>query len=304
MKNKIIKVLFLSLFFTATTNATTLDLKIDEVIQNWANSVSVNFDKDVNWTSITWDVKIFRDLEILEISKDETMPSKLNIKLGKDVKVGGTYNVFAVFWVDWTADFMVESWMTVKMLSKAPTSQWIVRVAFKDSKNMELYFKDSLTWSDYEFKLLEEYGVSDMTTSSWSLVINTVSNFESNSDYILMIISLSDDIGNEYNIDESIYDFRLWEVVANSTSEKIVKDDIVNMLKTTEEEKVVSEEIKTNEVVSQTWSLQNSSWALEWNIEQEAKKITETPDTWAETWVLMLLTLIISSIYFLARRTA
>ncbi len=301
MKNKIIKVLFLSIFFTASTYAAVVDLKIDEVTQNWANSLNVNFDKDVNWTTISWDIKIFRDLEITEISKDETMPNKLNLKLSKDIKVGGTYNVFWVFWVDWSADFIVENWNSVKMLSKAPTSQWIVRVAFKDGKTMELYFKDPLTWNDYEFKLLEEFAISDLTTLSWNLIINTVNSLVSDSDYIIMIISLSDELSNEYNIDESIFDFRLWEV---SIKKEDIQNEIMDTLKTVEEEKVVQEEVNNNQEISQTWTVQSESWALEWNVEQVAKKITETPDTWAETWILILLTLIISSIYFLARRTA
>lgn len=303
MKNKIIKILFLSILLSATTYAASINIKVDKVTDNWQNSISVNFDKDLTGTQVSWDVKIFRDLEIGEVTKDENLPSKLNLKLDKEVKIWNTYNIFAVFWVDWTADFMVENGYTVKMISKAPTTQWIVRVAFKDATTMELYFKDTLTASDYEFKLLEEYGINDMSISNWDLVINSSSTLESDSAYILMIISLDDDV-NEYVLDESIFDFTLWKI-SQTENKQDITEEIKDILTSTGSE-LTNQEIPEiqEEIQKQTWTLENQSGALNWNVEEIAKTSKETPDTWAETWVLMLLTLIISTIYFLARKTA
>lgn len=290
-KNKIIIWIVLSFAILTFANAETLNYKIQGITKDSDNKLNVTFDQALTASGVSGDIKVFKDLDIVDVKKDENLPSKLNITLWNDIKIWNTYNVFAVFWVDTSADFMVEDWLAVKMLSKAPETQWIVRVAFKDSKTMELYFKDSLTWSDYEFKLLEEYSVTDISTSSWSLLVTTSTPLENDSNYIFMVVSLSDNLWNEYKVNESIYDFTLWNPQIN--------EETKNLNSASENLNVDTPQTES----SMTWNLNFENGNL-WNIETIANKTTQTPDTWAETWVLMLLTLIINSIYFLTRKTA
>lgn len=295
-KNKIIAWIIFSLALLSFANAEVFNYKIQSVTQNSENKLNVTFDQQLTASWVSGDVKVFKDLNVLEVKVDEMLPSKINVKLWSDIKAWSTYNVFAVFWVEWSADFIVEDWLTVKMLSKAPTSQWIVRVAFTDTRTMELYFKDTLVWSDYEFKLLEEYSILEMSAETWSLLVTTSNTFENNSNYIFMLISLIDSSGNEYNVDESIFDFVVWNPdQANNTNVDV--QELVQDLNS-------PQELQNTE----SWTV--SSWTLDlgtnnqWNIDNMALKSKETPDTWAETWVLMILTLIINSFYFLTRRTA
>lgn len=312
-KNKIILSVLISMFVVLFANAADISLKIDNINQKWENLLEVAFDKELSASWVSWDVKLFRDLEIVKVSVDEKMPNKLNIELNNEVKVWSVYNVFSVFWVDWTADFMVEDNLAVKMLSKAPEAQWILRVAFNDSKNMEIYFKNTLTWKDFEFKLLEENWINDISISTWVLALNASLKIENDSNYIFMIISLSDTQWNNYIIDNSIFDFTIWtsafikdanedlvKTVLSTTVKESIEDSKTEIPTTTiEDTKVELLSGSTNVDATLNTSDVNTST---WNLETMAKTVKETPDTWAETWVLIFLTLIINSFYFLTRR--
>ena len=204
MKNKNKFLIWVILWFIVflTVNADSINYKIKDVTLDSSGSLSVVSENPLTASWVSWDIKLFKDLEIVSITKDELLPSKLNIKLGNEVKVWTTYNIFSVFWVEWTADFIVEDWFSIKMLSKAPTEQWIIRVWLKDSKTMELFFKDSLAWTEFEFKLLEDLTVVDINSIDWNLILKTEVTLEQWINYILMIISLSDSLGNNYSIDE------------------------------------------------------------------------------------------------------
>nr|MDD3720769.1 hypothetical protein [Candidatus Gracilibacteria bacterium] len=290
-KNKIIIGIVLSFAILTFANAETLNYKIQGITKDSDNKLNVTFDQALTASGVSGDIKVFKDLDIVDVKKDENLPSKLNITLGNDIKIGNTYNVFAVFGVDTSADFMVEDGLAVKMLSKAPETQGIVRVAFKDSKTMELYFKDSLTGSDYEFKLLEEYSVTDISTSSGSLLVTTSTPLENDSNYIFMVVSLSDNLGNEYKVNESIYDFTLGNPQINEETKNL----------NSASENLNVDTPQTESSMTGNLNFENGNLG---NIETIANKTTQTPDTGAETWVLMLLTLIINSIYFLTRKTA
>jgi hypothetical protein len=153
-------------------------------------------------------------------------------------------------------------------------------------------FKNPLIWNDFEFKLLEDLSVSEISAAAWSLLVKTSSIIEKNTDYIFILISLSDKENNNYSLSESIYDFNIWEnnlVINNEIKED--KTPINNLL--LEDTKI--EPVKTE------INLWNGSGS-QWNIEKIAITANETPNSWPETWILIFLTLIINSIYFLTRK--
>lgn len=258
------------------------------------------------WTLLSWEIKVFKDLWISKVSKNETAINKINMSLDKDIKVWSTYNIFSVFWVEWSADFIVEESLNIKIISQATEAQWISKIIIKDKKNLEIEFKSPLAWNDFEFKLLEDLNVSEINSDSGKLVLKTTSAIENNNDYILIMITLTDKSSNNYVLNESIYDFYIWE--DNVLDE--VKEDDLNIDLNSALDTPVSNTPNTWtwnlddwDIWNGTWALLNSTWST-WNMEKIAITAKETPDTWPETLILMVLTLIINSIYFLTRKFA
>lgn len=302
MKNKniIIKIIFtlvsLGLFLYA--NAFDVNVSINEIKKEWDNTLNVNFDAPMPDTWLSWEVKVFKDLLITNVSKDNLANNKVTVSLEKDLVIWSTYNIFSVFGVDWSADFIVENTLNTRIISQIPDGQWITRIILKDRKNLEVEFRNPLVWNEFEFKLLEDLSVTEISALAWNLILKTSSLLENNVDYILILISLMDNQNNNYVLNESIYDFNLWsENLVDSTSEtKEEKVEINNMVL----DNVLPAPVSVN-TTSWTTDLQNWSWSL-WNLENIAIKADETPNSWPETWILMFLTLIINSIYFLTRK--
>lgn len=293
-KNTIIKTLFvfITLGWFLYANAADINLSIKEIQKEWDNAVKVSFDTTLPENWLTWEMKIFKDIKVNNLSKDNTINNKINVVLDKEIKIWSTYNIFSVFWVDWSADFIVEDNLNAKIISQAPDSQGIIKIVIKDKKNIEVEFKNPLIWNDFEFKLLEDLSVSEISAAAWSLLVKTSSIIEKNTDYIFILISLSDKENNNYSLSESIYDFNIWEnnlVINNEIKED--KTPINNLL--LEDTKI--EPVKTE------INLWNGSGS-QWNIEKIAITANETPNSWPETWILIFLTLIINSIYFLTRK--
>ncbi len=278
-KNKVLQILIFILTFSIFlyANAADVNLKIKDVAKQWENTLKVNFDTKLpeSWIH-TGEMKIFKDLSINKSTKDTIMNNKIIVSLNDEIKIWNTYNIFSVFWVDGSADFIVEDGLTIKMLSELTEPQWITKVTLIDNKTLELYFKNPLIWNEFEFKWLEDLNVKEIKSLSWSIILETSSQIENKKDYILIFMSLADNLWNNYFLSESIHNFTIW-------------NDIVNP---------VTEPSKLTWQVENLWNTEN--WT--WNIENIAVIAEETPDTGPETWILMLLTLIINSIYFLTRK--
>lgn len=317
-KKTIIKIIpiILTLWLFLYANATDIkDVAIKEVLKEWDNTLKVTLNKEMPDSWLSWEIKVFNDISITSI-KDANLVNTINITAEKEIKVWNTYNIFSLYWfewVEWSADFIVEENLNAKIISPTTEAQWITKITIKDKKNIVLEFRNPLAWNDFEFKLLEDLWVSEISSASWSIVLKTTSTIENNSDYILIWISLVDSSNNNYILDNSIYDFSIWdkEVVAPDTPAKTEWEvDVIlnsawdNPLNVT----IWTWSNNTSVEVNQSWSLDinlwnvvNWSWAL-WNIETVAVKARTTPDTGPETIILMLLTLIINSIYFLTRK--
>ncbi len=298
-KNKIIQIVFfivtLSIFWY--TNATDTNLNIKDIVKWWDHTLRINFDSPIP-ASLTYsgDMKIFKDLSIDKVLKDTDMNNKIILSLNDEIKVWSTYNILSVFWIEWSADFIVENTSNVKMLSETTEAQWITNVVLKDSKTLELYFKAPIVWTEFEFKWLEDLSITETKSSDWSLVLKTASLIENNKDYILIFMSLADNLWNNYLLSESIYNFTIWDETY------VEETDIV------EPTNIINEIIKPATLTWQVENLNVDLWNTEnwtgsvWNIENIAVTAEETPDTGPETWILMFLTLIINSIYFLTRK--
>ncbi len=326
-KNKILVWVITSLILFSTTFAGDTVYKLKLITPENKNLLKVSFETPLPVVELNSDLKVFKDIEVKKVDKDTTDPTKLTLNLNSQVEVGKTYNIFWVFWVESSVDFTIWDSFNVKLFTKEQaTGQSIVNVVIKNPKVIELYFKEALAWSEFEFKVLEDLSVSEIKLNNWQLEIKTITNLESKINYILMVISIADKSWIEYTLDESIYDFSTpdFSKVIVLTSSWAMAQVPVSPNEPNNLNSASNIPPKLSwlswAIIPSTWSglmaldklgvwkwvKSSLSWstAWTWNLVSVALKLKETPDTWAETWVLMILTLIINSFYFLTRRTA
>jgi len=75
-----------------------------------------------------------------------------------------------------------------------PTEQGIVKVVLKDMRTIEVIFLSPLVEEDFEFKLLSELSVTDMTyiSAENTLQLSISDNFEINNSYMIIVLGLKD----------------------------------------------------------------------------------------------------------------
>jgi hypothetical protein len=132
----------------------------------------------------------------------------------------------------------------------------------------------------------------------------------SEQDYILMFIDMQDVEGNYLEFDTGIYDFTtpLFDTQDSENEgmeeEGLKGDDMLEVIEIDVENSEDSQEgdVELN-VAGDEVSLEKDSNA-EMDLESAAALVTQTPDTGAQTWILIALTLVINSFYYLSRRKA
>lgn len=306
MKNKFIKIFILVFASILVTNAAELNLNLIWISKLADNSVKLNFDNTIASTwSVSWDVKLFKDVEVVSSVKDPNFPNKIDLKLSKDLKPGNTYNIFSVFWTDWNADFKVEDWLKITFLTQEKDVKWISKVELVDSKSLVVYFKDSLVWNDFEFKVLENMSIKDLWNDAWSLIINTNSKLESAVKYLLMIMSLTDDKGNAYKLNDTVFDFSILQDNSISFVPGTFSENTTNATTTATPNTENNIELTSAWENTNTW-IELNSWSENWtwNLENVAMEAKQTPNTWASTWIILAFTLIITSIFLMTRKSA
>ena len=313
---KILLLIFVTFIYTNIFASNIINIEVENI-----NKINLLFTEDVQLPelSVNWNIKLLKDIRIQSINRDENLNS-LNIYLNEDLKNNTTYSLFSVLWLDWNIDFSIEnSFDNIEIINtEIPTDQWIKKINIVDSRNIKLFFKESLESNEFEFKLLNEVNVSSLdyiNTNAISII--TTNEIEDNSNYLIMILSLKNNIWEDIKFDEDLYEFYSWIIVKEEIAdEKIIID-----------EKVVEEETSTWEVlkIEEEVEMELNLWIdlkEEVVVEQEnfsnnESKLIETEDnlekialdewdveveTWSATWVILLLTMFISFIFLFRKK--
>ena len=250
---------------------------IEEIIIINDKNIDLQLSKDVvlsEWI-VDSEIKFFKDIEITFVSKDFNDQNKLILNLASDLQLNKTYSLLTIIWPEINLDFV--TWISLEdfeISNKENTNlqtQWLNRIVIKDSKTLELYFNNVLQEEEFEFKLLNELNIQSLTSNlnnKISLVLDD--NIETLSIYLIMILSVKDNIWNEVIFDEDLYEL-------NTTQDL----EIANT-----QEKINLEEDNVTEDT----------------LEGVALNSAETPDTWPETTILILLTFTITSIIFIRKK--
>lgn len=271
---KFIQILILGLFtFMFSTNIFAADNSVSIIDIDSSNSslLKIYFDNDIetNSTDLDSDIKLFRDLESESIVRDLKNDKLITINLSEELKINTSYSLLSVFWAEWSIDFKIANiidWLEVSW----NLWDWISKINIVNSKQLQVSFVDSIKVDEVDVKLLREHSIDSLkfiTDNKKELDLYLSNKLFENSKYIIMLFSITTKEGVNYNISNSIYDF-----TTNWLSEEVIENVV---------EEVIPEAIQTENI---------------------ALNSAATPKTWAETWVILFWTFLLSSFIFFRKR--
>ena len=269
---KFLKALYIfALFVFITGTAHSANVERVDVLNS--HELEVTFSPDVEFAENTQgDIKVLKDIIVSFATRDINDHSKVILTLEEDLKMLTTYNLLSIYGADGNIDFKTDKYLNDIEIENQfqPENQGIVKVVTVDERTLEVYFKYPVEDTDFEFKLFSENFVDSIDYSTpQSLKLHLEKGIETNSQYMLMVLSLKDSLFSNVQLDEDLFNFQtLWNVEQVKEDEPIIDDN--------------GEEIQ--------------------ELEDVALNAAETPDTGAETWVLVALTLLVNAGLFIRKK--
>lgn len=301
MKNKILISLLLSLIVLTNVNAATetgsetnsneqvatnpewkiesLENEIESVEIISDKSIKINLKEYINFKDwyVNWDFTVLREWKTETSIKDENDSKIVNLKLKEDLETNSSYNLLAIEWTNASMDFITTENLTNQVIKNSAElkENGIDFITIVDKNNIKLHFKNELIINDFNFKLFEEINVSNkkwiFENDKSSIAATLEKSISSENAYMLTILELKTSTGNEITFTSAWYkDFG-----------NIAKEEIIT---------------ENNEILGE----------IAWNNNEEtndtALSTEQTPETGPTTNILLLLTFLLSWIYFVANR--
>ena len=263
--------------------------------------------------------------------EDETS-SSVTITLDGELQKDTEYSLLTVFGADGSIDFTTSDTIEGVEILNSDTDeigQSIDSITLLDRKTIEVTYTEELDGSDFEFKLLSDMEVASIgAVDENTIAVNLADKVLPEQNYILMVLALQDALAQDVQLEEGIFDFTSPADVASpadmlsveETTEEPVEaisentelsedeaevelnaafnnldtpDESVQLLDAEGIDKIVEDAVKAEEEAEIT---------VEHTVESVAMSATATPETGAETWVLIMLTLFINTFYYFSRR--
>lgn len=270
------------------TNASATSIEAVEVVGGKEVRVTLTW-ASLTSSEITGDVKTLKDVGVEEALKSLDSDKIVNITLAEELAPNSSYSLLSIFGSEGNMEFTLGEQMTnVEFMNTSAEASQIEKLVVRDSKNIDVYYKLGLASNEFEYKILSNTAVETMKVEEGVLVLTLKNDLVSNSNYILMILSLKDDLGNAVALEDGLFDFTTGEIIP--TVEPVVEEAVTESGSTMPEEAVVTEELNAaaEEVVP--------------NVEEVAMQAEVTPDTGTETWMLLLATFLFNNVYFIVKR--
>lgn len=257
------------------------DIKTDSVVVVDDKTIDFTLTNDFNqdiW-EIAWDVKVLSDMEIISSERDLEDSKKVNIFLWWwKVAENTSYSLLTVVWAEWSIDFETkEDFVWAEILNtEALEAQWIESVVIRDPLTIEVFYKDVLSSTEFEYKLLaniEVNKIEKLAPDNNDVRVSLSSKLQVSRDYILMLINLMDKDEQKVDFNDGIFDFSTLDTIKETPDEIIIEENP-----------------------------DEAGWENGETVETVSLNAAETPDTWPETTVLIALTFILSSIVLIRRK--
>lgn len=283
-----------------TTQSLTLEVAEDTLLQG---------------DTITGDVKIYQDIHVISATKGVEDSKKVIIQLDTELQKDASYSILSIAGAEGSMEFTFPSLTPETEVANATldaSGQGIAKVTLKDPTTLELTFSQNIVENDFEFKFYKDTPVKSITVwkDTKTFEISLGSDLLENSNYVGTLTYLEDEGNTKVDIENGIYDFKTATLTAAGSStgwEKSLEESLLSAL---EESAGLNGEATGGELLDSEKEMQNAlnsasedpKNAEPTQLENMALSQNQTPDTGAETWVLILGTLIINTFYYLARR--
>lgn len=246
------------------------------------------------------EIAVLSDTAIRGAVKMADSTKKVEILLEDEILPNTNYSLLTVQGSEGTIDFITPS--IVEWYSVAGTNG-IGFLEVVDAHTLRIEYLQDVTANGFEFKILSESKVTkveklDPATNKLTLTVNP--DLESEKDYILMMVDMHDVTGNLVSFDGWIYDFKtpLFEqILWDTSSGALVAENTASWAAISEN---LDAGIELNAAPEVSLEKEGTSTGIVTT--QAAQMVTATPDTGAETWVLVVLTLIINTFFYFTRK--
>lgn len=254
----------------------TSTLKVEWIDFLDSKTLSVKLSNQIDGISKDSEVKILEDLSVATSQKDLDNAKKIKVTLNSDLVDWSSYSLVSVSeGLDTSIDFSL-TWDKSKILNsnfvKEETS--IEYISVLDNKTIEIFFNKDVKNTTVEFKMFKELKVESNFLDTTNLNVKMFDKLQSKKDYIA-ILSLKDNNLKDIEIVNSLYDFTTPEFP--------------------------EEKIETLPVLDNTWTTLSWTTATWVAVTDAAMNVTQTPDTWAKTNILILMTFLLTLGLYLSR---
>ena len=286
----------LFIFIVSLTIGSVQAANIDTIEVANVKNVDLQLSQDITlWDTVEGEIKILKDINITFASKDFNDANKVILTLSEDLKAGKNYSLLSIFGTDGNIDFVTtDSLENAEIMNDIiPTEQGIVKVVIKDMRTIEVVFLSPLVEEDFEFKLLSELSVTDMTYTSAenTLQLSISDNFEINNSYMIIVLGLKDIIWSDITLDEDLYNFE----TSNIIDAVVEATDEVSIESLLWDEDLFNVDAASDEIVN----LESDETE---NLEDVALNAAASPETWAGTGIVLLFTTLITGFIFLRKK--
>lgn len=277
MKTKKIIISAILVPFISINTLFAANLEKINVVNNWTISIETSSDILLKEGEVSGDIKVLKDYSVSFAYKDPQDSKKIFLNLEESLEKNKSYNIIWIDWVESNANFSIWNELagTYENNEKTKNEFVIEKISVTDDKTLELFYNKEIKAEEFVFKVLSEIE-SKSKIWDWknNLTISLNLPLKSSWKYIVLANSLNDSKDKEVLLKESFYEFETWKNLEN----------IFPDLELTEDK---AEEKKE-----------------EGNIEEVAMNSAKTPETWAATWILVLLTIIIVWVFFISTKRA
>ena len=291
------KLLFLvaiSISTAITYAASPMSVEEIQVVDKNTLEVTLSENPNMKVGIIDADINILSDIKLLGWFISQDSAKEVELLLEKPIMPNTRYSLLSVLGVDGSMDFTTPE--VIDEYSETNTAleegmQNISAIKIIDETTILISYTQELSASTFEYKLLAESDVVKVEKLNYDdpkLTITVEPPFISEQDYILMFIEMKDIDGNYIEFDTWIYDFKSPIIETETNIEE-------NVQWSTNESEIIDLEAAGNQDNSET----NVAAG---NTEEVAMSAESTPDTGAQTWILVIITLVINTFYYSARR--
>lgn len=302
------------------------ELSVDDitVIDAYTLSVTLSENPNLQEWEIDGEIRVLNDVSLRWALTVEWTSNEVELILQDPLKANTAYSLLTVIWADGSIDFTTPSSVegfTATNISSVE-NQDIDTIEIMDDRTIIVRYRDTITTDTVEYKLLAENKVASIEKPDFfspEIIISTQSELISEKSYILMFIEMQDASGEFLEFDTGIYDFEtpiIDNILLTNTQDEDLRQESQNEVENKVQEVLEVRELETRwfeenievdfENIPELESAGDELWLVKESekigINQAAQLTTQTPDTGAETWVLVIATLAINSFYYLSRR--